>query len=200
MTIIKTLFVDIGGVLLTNGWDKVIREKTLNEFNLQKDEFDSLHSEYYNLHEQGKISFDEYLDKVVFWKKRDFSKLEFVDFIKNQTRTYPEMFNLILDIKRKYNLTVVALSNEGRELAEYRIKTYDLGSIFDFFIVSSFVYYQKPDVHIYKIALDVTQSHISQVLYIDDRSYLVEAASKLGIEGIVHTSYESTKLELEHFF
>ncbi len=196
---IKTLFVDIGGVLLTNGWDRGIREKTLNEFHVDKDEFDHLHKQYYNLHEQGKISFDEYLKKVVFWKKRDFSISEFETFIKDQTVPYSEMITLIESIKKAYNLKVVAVSNEGRDLAEYRIKTYDLNKIFDSYIVSSFVYFQKPDPHIYRIALDVTQAPIDEVLYIDDRSYLVEAASKLGIKGIVHTSVETTKKELEKF-
>lgn len=196
---IKTLFLDIGGVLLTNGWDRGLREKTLNEFYVDKDEFDPLHKQYYNLHEQGKISFDEYLKKTVFWKKRDFTISEFEIFIKNQTKPYSDMIELIDSIKKAHNLKVVAVSNEGRDLAEYRIKEYDLNKIFDSYIISSFVYFQKPDPHIYRLALDVTQSKVHEVLYIDDRSYLIEAASKLGIKGIVHSSFEATKKELEQF-
>lgn len=196
---IKTLFLDIGGVLLTNGWDRGLREKTLKEFHVDKEEFDLLHKQYYNLHEQGKITLDEYLKKVVFWKKRDFTISEFEAFIKNQTVPYSDMIGLIESIKKAHNLKVVAVSNEGRDLAEYRIKTYHLDRIFDGYFISSFVYFQKPDPHIYHIALDVTQSPIHEVLYIDDRSYMIEAASKLGIKGIVHTSFEKTKKELEQF-
>jgi putative hydrolase of the HAD superfamily len=197
MTKINTLFLDIGGVFLTNGWDRSIREKAIRTFQLNKDEFNDLHKEYYDLHEQGKISLSTYLDKVVFWKKQDFSKFEFEEFMKNQAESYPEMIKWISDIKKEYNLKIVTVSNEGRELAEYRIKKFNLTSLIDTFIISSFVYFQKPDPRIYQIAFDVTQSEISKVLYIDDRAHLVEAASKLGIKGIVHKSHEETKKTFE---
>ncbi len=194
---INTLFLDIGGVLLTNGWDRGMRNAALAKFQLEKTEFDHLHKEYFNLYEQGKINLSDYLDKVVFWKKRNFTKLEFESFMKQQSQPYPETFNYFLNLKKQFNLKVVAVSNEGREIADYRIKTFDLGLLFDFFIVSSFVGYQKPDYHIFQMAFDLTQVPLDEILYIDDRSEMVEAIAKFGIKGIRHTSLEATKNEIE---
>ena len=198
MSMINTLFLDIGGVLLTNGWDRGMRNAAKEKFYLEKTEFDHLHKEYYNLYEQGKINLSDYLDKVVFWKKRDFTKLEFEAFIKEQSQPYSETLNYFLDLKKQYNLKVVALSNEGREIADYRIKTFDLCKLFDFFIISAFVGYQKPDYHIFQMAFDLTKVPLDEILYIDDRSEMVDAIAKFGIKGIRHTSLEATKKEIEH--
>ncbi len=196
---LNTLFVDIGGVIMTNGFDHKIREKAITEFHLDRNEFDPLHKEYYNLHECGVLSLSEYLDKTIFYTKRSFSKTDFENFIKEQTRPYPDMLEYLKEIKKDYNLKVVALSNEGRELAKYRIHKFHLKNLFDTFIVSCFVGFQKPDPRIYQLTLDVTESCKEHVIYIDDRSYLVDAAAKLGIHGIVHTTLESTKNELSKY-
>lgn len=193
MTKITTLFLDIGGVILTNGWDRGIREKAIKKFHLEPKEFDALHKEYYDLHEQGKISLSTYLDKVVFWKKRPFSKTEFEDFMKSESQAYPEMIDLFSNLKKEYHLKVFAISNEGKELAKYRIHTYNLASFIDAFFISCFVGIQKPDPRFYEMALDITETDPSDVIYIDDRSYLIDAASKLHIKGIEHTSLSSTK-------
>lgn len=196
---IDTLFVDIGGVVLTNGWDHKIREKAISAFHLEMDEFDLLHKEYYNLHECGILSLSEYLDKTIFYKKRDFSKNDFENFMKEQSKPYPDMLEYLKEIKKEHNLKVIALSNEGRELAKYRIHTFDLKSLFDAFIVSCFVGFQKPDPRIYQLTLDVTESDKESLIYIDDRSNLVQAAANFKIHGILHTTLESTKNELTKY-
>jgi putative hydrolase of the HAD superfamily len=190
---INTLFIDIGGVFLTNGWDRFSREKAVVHFKLEKSEFDKLHKEYYDLVEQGILSLNEYLDNVVFYKLRNFTREDFINFMKNQSESYPDMIKWIMDVKKEYNLKIATVSNEGRDLAEYRIEKFNLKSLVDVFIVSSFVYFQKPDPRFYKIALDVTQSDISKVIYIDDRAHLVEAAKALGFTGIIHKSLGETK-------
>jgi len=193
---IKTLFLDIGGVLLTNGFDRQIREKALKKFNLDEQKFNPLNKKYYDLHEQGKIDLKTYLKKTIFYKKRSFSEAEFIKFIEEQSKPHPEMLKAMHEIKQKYHLTVAALSNEGKELAKYRIKTFNLNSLFDFFIVSSFVGHQKPDPKIYKMAEDIAGCPLNEIIYVDDRDYLIEAASKLGMRGILHTSLETTKKKL----
>lgn len=196
---ITTLFLDIGGVLLTNGWDHTVRDAAIKKFHLANQEFDPLHKKYYDLLEQGKITLDEYLNETIFWKERNFSKSDFIQFMNEQSKPYPEMLQFIRELKKKHHLTVVAVSNEGRELAEYRIKAFQLNDIFDITIVSAFVYFQKPDPHIYQMALDISQAKIDEIIYIDDRDYLVEAAAELGFYGIVHTSMESTREELKKY-
>lgn len=114
-----------------------------------------------------------------------------------QSQPFPEMIELVRRLKAQYSLRVAAVSNEGRELTEYRVQHFKLGAVIDFFISSSFVHYRKPDADMYRIALDIAQVDPQQVVYIDDRPMFVEVAQSLGIQGIVHTDYESTRKFLE---
>jgi len=196
MAKITTLFVDLGGVLLTNGWDRNLRKYTAQEFGIDWTDFEQRHHDFYDLHEIDRINLDEYLKKTVFWKTRNFSLEQIKDFIFAQSKAYPEMINLIKELKNHYHLKIVVISNEGRDLADYRIDTFDLTTFIDAFFVSAYVHFQKPDPHIYQMALDVLQLSQDNVFYIDDRPNLVEAAAVLGIRGIVHTSYVSTKQAL----
>lgn len=190
---INTLFVDIGGVLLTNGWDRVSRELAIKTFHLEPDEIKARHDMYYYLHELGIITLDDYIKNLVFWKERDFSMGAFRTFMYEQSKPFPEMMEMIKDLKRQYNLTVVALSNEGRELGEYRIKSFNLKEFFDVFVMSCFVKMRKPDPGIYRMALELSQANPLRSLYIDDRPILVEAGRSAGLKGIGHHSIESTR-------
>lgn len=194
---INTLFLDIGGVLLTNGWDRSARNKAVEKFGLDLDEVNERHHLTFDTYEVGKLSLDEYMNRVVFYRKRNFSKDEFRKFMFSQSQKLPDMISFIRRLKDKYNLRVTAVSNEGRELTEYRINKFKLYKIFDAFVASSFVHFRKPDVDIYKVALDVSQVSPREVMYIDDRHMFVEVAKTLGIKGIHHTGYESTKIKLE---
>ncbi len=63
---INTLFLDIGGVLLTNGWDHHSREKAADHFNLDYAILDERHKLTFGIYETGKIDLQEYLDRVIF--------------------------------------------------------------------------------------------------------------------------------------
>ena len=102
------------------------------------------------------------------------------------------MLALVKKLKKKYGLKVAVVSNEGRELAEYRIKKFGMNDIADFFIVSSFVHFRKPDADIFKIALDTAQVNPEQVVYLEDRAMFVQVAEGLGIHGLRHTDYKTT--------
>lgn len=181
---------------MTNGWDRFMREKAALAFDLDITDFEKRHKECFDLLEKDTITLEEYLTKVVFWTERPFSLQRFKDFIFAQSKPYPDMIAFFTQLKKEYGLRITAVSNENRELAEYRIKTVNLKSFIDDFIISSFVHYQKPDPYIYKIALDVTQTSPQQVFYVDDRKELVEAANKLGIRGITQTSLIETRKAL----
>ncbi len=195
-TEITTLFLDIGGVLLTNGWDTSSRKRAAECFHLEYEEMDERHHLTFDTYEQGKLSLDEYLERVVFHEECPFSRDEFRAFMFSQSRPFPEMIELVRRLKERYGLKIAVVSNEGRELTEYRIRTFDLGSFVDFFASSCFIHIRKPDKDIYRIALDIAQVPPKQVVYIDDRSMFVEVARTLEIRGIVHTGYESTKEQL----
>lgn len=193
---ITTLFVDIGGVLLTNGWDHDSREAAAKKFKLDFAEMESRHKLTFDTYEIGKITLEEYLNRIVFYKKRDFTLQSFVKFMHTRSQSYPGMIDLILKLKKKYGLKVVAVSNEGRELTEYRIHKFDLNSFVDFFVSSGFVHLRKPDDEIYRLALDLAQVPPEQIVYLEDREMFVQIAEWLGIHGVLHTDYKSTVKKL----
>ena len=196
---IVTLFLDIGGVLLTNGWDRNTRTRAAEKFSLNYEEMNERHHLTFDTYEEGKLSLDEYLKRVVFYQPREFTPDEFKAFMYAQSQPFPETIELMHGIKTKHGLQVAAVSNEGRELTVYRVQQFKLGTFIDFFVSSCFVHYRKPDVDIYRIALDIAQVLPEQVVYVDDRPMFVEVAQGLGIHGIVHTGYNSTSKALEQF-
>ncbi|MHB8778254.1 MAG: HAD family hydrolase [Anaerolineales bacterium] len=196
---ITTLFLDIGGVLLTNGWDHNIRRRAADKFGLDHDEMNERHHLTFDTYEEGKLSLDDYLKRVVFYEERSFSREEFKTYMYAQSQPFPEMLELMLALKKQYGLEVAAVSNEGRELTTYRVQQFKLGTFIDFFVSSCFVHYRKPDEDMYRIALDIAQARPEQVIYIDDRAMFVDVAQGLGIQGIIHTSYQATSKALAEF-
>ena len=194
---ITTLFLDIGGVLLTNGWDRNIRIRAAEKFGLDQDEMNERHHLTFDTYEEGKLSLDEYLNRVVFYQKRSFSRDEFKVFMYAQSQPFPEMIELMSGLKTQHGLQVAAVSNEGRELTVYRVQQFKLDTFIDFFVSSCFVHYRKPDADMYRIALDIAQVLPQQVVYIDDRPMFVEVAQGLEIRGIIHKGYETTRKALE---
>src|SRR5262245_35526318 len=195
-TEIRALFLDVGGVLLTNGWDGKVRQALADHFKLELKDFEARHHLTFDTYEEGKISVDVFLDRTVFYTKRDFTPAEFKKYVSDLTQPLPGMIELFTRIKARHGLKVAVVSNEGRELTFDRVNKFNLKSFVDFFIVSSFVHLRKPDTDIYRLALDVAMLEPQQVAYVDDRAMLVEVASGLGIIGIRHTDYESTKTRL----
>lgn len=192
-THITTLFLDIGKVLLTNGWDRNSRRLAAEKFDLDFAEMDERHHLTFDTYEEGKLSLDDYLKRIVFYEKRPFTQQSFKQFMFEQSRPLPDMLSLMASLKSRYHLHVAAVSNEGRELTKYRIDHFQLNELIDTFIVSSFVHIRKPDVDIYRLALDITQAQPEQAVYIDDRAMLVEVVRGLGIHGIHHTTYANTQ-------
>jgi len=193
---ITTLFLDVGGVLLTNGWDRHARRRAAEKFSLDYEEMNERHHLTFDTYEQGKLSLDQYLERVIFYEKRRFTPEEFRTFMFDQSRPFPEMIDFISALKKEHNIRTIVVSNEGRELTEYRIRTFRLAQIIDAFVSSSFVHFRKPDEDIYRIALDISQTPVQQIAYIDDRSMFIEVAGNLGIRGIHHQGLAETRKEL----
>jgi putative hydrolase of the HAD superfamily len=184
--------VDIGGVLLTNGWDHIARRRAAKHFKLGWAEMDERHRLNFEIHEQGKLSFEDYLSRVVFYEKRPFTRAQFRSFMCAQSRAFPEMIDLIAQLKVRYSLKVAVVSNESRELNAYRISEFQLNRFVDFFISSCYVQLRKPDVAIFKLALDTSQARAQEIVYIENTPLFVEVAEGLGIQSILHTDYRST--------
>ena len=53
---ITALFLDLGGVLLTNGWDRNARELAAKTFDLDHKEMDERHHLTFDTYEVGKLT------------------------------------------------------------------------------------------------------------------------------------------------
>jgi putative hydrolase of the HAD superfamily len=109
-----------------------------------------------------------------------------------QSRPYPETIDLFTQLKARHGLKIAVVSNEARELNEYRIRNFKLDGFVDFFVSSCFVHLRKPDAEIFRLALDISQAPARQVVYIDNTPMFVQIADDLGIQSILHTDYKST--------
>jgi putative hydrolase of the HAD superfamily len=194
-----TIFTDIGGVLLTNGWDRLARKRAIQLFNLDPVETEERHHLSFDTYESGKISLSEYLKRLVFYEKREFSEDEFREFMFEQSQPFPDMLDLIRNIKKKYGVKIAVVNNEGRELNNHRIHKFRMGDFVDFFISSCFVHFRKPDADIFKVALDIAQVSPEKVTYLEDRPLFVQVADTLGIRGIVHKDFNTTRKQLAEF-
>ena len=193
---IRCLFTDVGGVLATNGWDSDTRRAAADHFQLDPREMDSRHRMTFDTYEIGKLSLDTYLDRVVFYQPRSFTRQQFRDFLLTYSQPFPEMIALVRSLKVKYQLKVAVISNEGRELTEYRIRKFGLAGFVDFFVSSCFVHYRKPDTDIFQMALDLAQIPAPRCVYLEDRAMFAEVAQTVGINAIQHLTYEQTKAAL----
>ena len=189
---ITTLFLDIGGVLLTDGWDHHARKRAAKHFKLNWAGMEERHSLNFNIYEEGKLTLKEYLGRVVFHQKRPFTRAQFRRFMFAQSKPYPKMIELVAQLKAKYGLKIVVVSNEARELNAHRIRKFKLDGFVDCFISSCFVHLQKPDPDIFRLALDIAQAPARQVVYIENTPMFVQVAEGLGIRSILHTDYRST--------
>jgi putative hydrolase of the HAD superfamily len=153
----------------------------------------------FETHEEGKLTFEEYLSRVVFYEKRPFTRAQFRSFMFAQSKACPKMIELVSQLKAQYRLKIAVVSNESREVNAYRIRKYKLDGFVDSFVSSCFVHIRKPDADIFRLALDITQAPARQVVYIENTPMFVQVAEGLGIRGILHTDYTSTCAKLAAF-
>ena len=154
------------------------------------------HSLNFATFEEGKLTLEEYLDRVVFYHKRPFTRTQFREVMFADSKPYPQMIALFRQLKERYRLKIVVVSNEARELNAYRIRKFKLDRFVDAFISSCFVHLRKPDADIFRLALDVAQTPADQVVFVDNTPMFVQVAEGLGIRGVLHTDYRSTCAKL----
>lgn len=198
---IKVLFSDIGGVFLSNGWGHESRKEACVKFNLDYEKMEWHHNFIFNVYEIGKISLDNYLDTVVFYEPRSFSKKDFIDFMYSCSKQLPEMLDWAIDWKRQHpDIKVISINNEPHELNQYRIQKFNLHRFFDAFVSSCEVGMRKPDPGIFLLAQGIAQANPENCLYIDDRPMLVKAAHNTGLKSFVHEDFLTTQKIICSFF
>jgi putative hydrolase of the HAD superfamily len=184
MSNITTLFWDIGGVILTNGWDRDSRAAAEKKFGLDPEELEERHDAAFPAFEVGKSTLSQYLQSVVFYRKRNFSEQDFGNFMYSQSRELPDSRAVVDLVARSRRYFVAALNNEGAELNAYRIATFDLKRTFTVFFSSCYVGSRKPNAPIYQMALQVTQRTPAECIFVDDREANLEVPRQMGVNTI----------------
>ena len=198
MSDISTILWDVGGVLLTNGWDHKERAAVLAHFHVDLEPFEDRHPDANDLWEKGLITVEEYLNRTVFFQPRDFTANEFLAAMKTESLVLPDSgIGVLESLAASQEMDLGMLNNEARELNDYRIEEFGFRGYFDFFFSSCYVGLRKPSSQIYKLALDVLQCEPSEVVFIDDRAGNVEVAAGLGIHAIRYEGSEKLAKALE---
>lgn len=196
MSAIRAIFWDVGGVLLTNAWDRTQRTVALEHFHLDEEEFHDRHEMVVSSFERGKITLDEYLDRTVFYRARPFTRNEFRDFVYALSQPFPEVLAFAQQLSDSGKYFMGTINNESRELNYYRIEKYGLRNMFRIFISSCFVGFRKPERDIYRLALETTQIPAAECCFVDDRSLNLECAAKLGMQTIEMQTVEQLRADL----
>ncbi len=197
MAEISTVFWDIGGVIMTNGWDRNSRREAAETFHLDWEDFQDRHELTFPAFETGRCTLDQYLDRTVFYRARSFTRAEFTAFMFAQSKEYPESRAVLGDVTQTGKYLIGAINNEPRELNQYRIETFHLRRELLLFFSSCYVGSRKPDEAIFRFALDVTQRPAEECLFIDDRPLNLESPKRLGMKAIHYQDAAQLRAELE---
>jgi putative hydrolase of the HAD superfamily len=191
------ILFDVGGVLLTNGWDHRERATVVEHFHLDAEEFEARHAATFDAWERDAISGKAYLDAVVFNEPRSFSRGAFFSFLLKQSKALPDgALGILGEIAASHEYLVGALNNEARETNEYRFKKFGLRSYFDVALSSCYLGLRKPEPAIYRRAIDILGKPPDRILFIDDRQENVAGAAVAGMNTIQFQGAESLRLEL----
>lgn len=197
MTTITTLFFDLGGVCLSNGWDREQRAAVAAKFGFDYDTFDRRHRQVVDALERGQITLAEYLQWTLFYEQRAFT----IDDITNEIMSLSTPFTDTLQLVRKVSATnrylLATINNESRELNEYRIARFELRTMFSAFFTSCYLNLLKPLPEHYRRALQITQRTPDECLYVDDRPLNVEVAGILGMHPIQFTTADQLEADLK---
>jgi putative hydrolase of the HAD superfamily len=198
VTEIRHIFFDIGGVLGSNGWDHEQRERAVERFDLNAEDFEWRHKEVIGEWEEGGITLDEYLDIAVFHTKRNFSRREFIDFMYSQSLPDEGTIAIARVLSRQPGYTLMTMNNESEELNTHRIEKFGISQIFEAFLSSCWLGVRKPIRRFYHRGLGIAHAEAATSLFIDDRKQNLISASTLGMNVVHFESATRLRSDLEH--
>lgn len=181
---ITTLFFDVGGVILTNGWDHEARERAAEHFDYDYQASEVRHQSVAQLFECGQLGLEDYLKEVMFYTDRSFAQDEFIRFMESQSQPHAHSVEVLQRLKKQDQYTLATINNESHHLNHYRIRTYELDQYFSAFFSSCYLGVTKPNCAIFQKALDITQRKGGNCLFVDDREENVAAAQQCGIRAV----------------
>lgn len=184
MAEVAVILWDVGGVLLSNGWDHGARRAAAERFGLDPAEFERRHEQVETDFETGRMDLDAYLTSTVFHVPRSFPREEFRQFMHERSTAHPAALAYARDLRIGGEYVLAALNNESRELNEYRIGAFGLREIFHIFLSSCYTGRRKPDPDAFRYALQITQRAPHEALFLDDRRENVESAARLGLRTL----------------
>jgi putative hydrolase of the HAD superfamily len=195
---ISAIFWDVGGVLLSNAWDREQRRRALKQFALDEVEFESRHEMLVSSLERGKISLQEYLERAIFYRPRAFTPDAFKQYMFSLSQPNTETLQLAAELGRSCKYRMSTINNESKELNLFRIQTFGLGEIFSLFVSSCFVGLRKPEEGIYRLALEITQRPPEECCFVDDRPLNLDSAARLGMHVIRMEKAEQLRRDLQN--
>ncbi len=190
------MFFDLGGVLLTNGWDRASRRHCVESFGLDYEEFADRHEFVADAFETGRMTMDEYLDRTIFYRDRSFTRESFRDAMVAESRPYPEALAVVEELAASGRYLLATLNNESQELNQTRIDRFELRRYFTTFLSSGFLGVKKPDQAIYQLALQITQRGPEECVFVDDRDLNLECAVTEGMHTVHYDSPGQLRGEL----
>ena len=193
---ITTIFFDIGGVLLTDGWGHASRRAAAEKFGLDWDEYSDRHEKVAHAIEVNGLTLERYLDRAIFYRPRPFTRDEFRSFIFAQSQPKPASLSVARDLAQTRRYFLATLNNEILDLNVHRIEKFALRQYFSAFFSSCFLRLRKPDEAIYRTVLQVTQKAAEECLFIDDREVNLECPRELGMNTILFKDAEQLRAEL----
>ncbi len=199
MSEIRHIFFDIGGVLGSNGWDHEQRDRAVQQFDLNAEDFEWRHKEVVAEWEEGRITIDEYLEIAVFHTERTFSREEFIAFMYSQSVPDEATIAIARQLSRQSGYSMMTLNNESEELNRYRIEKFGISEIFEGFLSSCWLGVRKPIRRFYNRGLGIAHAEPASSLFIDDRQQNLISASTLGINVIHFKSATQLRSDLERF-
>jgi epoxide hydrolase-like predicted phosphatase len=188
---VETVFFDVGGVLLTNGWDEMQRSRVLTKFGVDLAAYEARHEAANYYWERGLKDARWFFDQTVFYEPRTFTFDDFWPEVTGQSGVmYPGTYDVIGRLRSTGRYKIATLNNESRELNDYRVQAFDLRNYFDFFICSGYVHEMKPHAGIYHSALEISGTAAERSVFIDDKEENCAAARELGMRAIRFESPE----------
>jgi putative hydrolase of the HAD superfamily len=194
---ITSVFWDVGGVIMTNGWDHNSRMDAAQTFGLDWEEYRERHDLSFPAFDAGQITLNQYLDRTIFYRPRSFTREEFTAFMFAQSKEYPETRAVLSDVARTGKYYVASINNEPRELNQYRIEAFNLRKDFQAFFSSCYLNARKPEETIYRVALEVSQRPPENSVFIDDRTLNLENPRRLGMHVIHHLNAAQLREDLK---
>ena len=196
MSTITTIFFDIGGVLLTDGWGHDSRRAAADHFGLDWEEFRDRHEKVAHAIETNRMTLDQYLDRAVFYRPRSFTREEFREFIFAQSQPKPESIEIAKRLAASKTFFMATINNEILELNSYRLEKFGLRAIFPVFFSSCFLGLRKPDEAIYRAVLQITQRNAGECIFIDDREVNLECPRETGFNTILFEGADQLRSQL----